>query len=115
VQLTALSDVNAAVASLQVCGLSKHFFMFSTWMTVESFDQRGRWQTPGGDYDPSECAKGTISDATTGEIQFDVTKWFNDYEKARGANYGLIVLSSQVVQIAGDTSGGEFPRLLWSE
>jgi hypothetical protein len=115
VQITALSDVNEAAAAIQVCPLTRHFMMFATWQAAHQFGSSGRWQTPGGDFDPSDCAKGTISDAGKGEIVFDVTQWFIDYPKARGVNYGLIAMSTKAVQIAGDTSGSEYPRLLWSE
>jgi len=118
VQLTVVgdaADAAAAADAISVCALTRHFMMFATWDAAHQFGTTGRWKTPGGDFDRAECAKGTVSDKDKQAVVFDVTQWFIDYPKARNANYGLIATSAKPVEIAGDTSGSAYPRLLWSE
>jgi hypothetical protein len=118
VQLTVIGDpatAEAAANSISICPLTRHFMMFATWLAAHQFGSTGKWVHEGGDYDDASCVKGVVSKDNKQFLLFDVTQWFIDYPKARGANFGLIVTSTKPVTVAGDTSGSGYPRLLWSE
>jgi hypothetical protein len=118
VQITVIgdaADVQAAVDSVSVCPLTHDFMMYATWTAASQWGHEWKWNHEGGDYDEVGCKKGEISKTDPQSIVFPVTQWFIDYAKAKGVNFGQILISSRPVTIAGNNSGSGYPRLLWSE
>lgn len=113
-QLTVIGDPVEAQAALRVCPLTRHFFMMATWRAAMSVGD-GEWGKEGGDYDEVGCVDSAADKTDPKRLNFDVTQWFLDYPRARGANFGLILISSKPVRIAGDLSGSAYPRLTWVE
>lgn len=119
IRIVAGSDPAEARANLQVCPLKRPWMMLATWDYAHPFDHTGRWQTQGGDYDPSECvsARSISADEPIDPetLIFDVSDWFRNYPRGRGENQGLLLKSDSELSVFGDRSGMYSPRLLWNE
>ncbi len=99
--------------SIQVCPITKSWMMLATWNYAHPFSKDGTWSQGGGDYDPNGCVHALRLEGQN--LIFDVTRWFIDYPRGRGANYGLVVIADREWTISGEKSGSHSPRLLWKE
>lgn len=105
----------SALQQLKLCPVTKSWMMLATWELAHPILGGEAWSTPGGDYDNSGCVLGTQSANSSKSIVFDMTQWFIDYPKGRGTNYGIIAVSSQLINIVGEQSGSFSPRISFHE
>ncbi len=143
--LSKVSDTEAALDNFKICPLIEKWMLLATW---ERAFPRRKWSSAGGDFDPSGCISPTPTKPTvalvskkksqdqegekqssapmasptptpaptyTGTLYFDITDWYLNYPKGRGINYGLILTSQVDTEILGDRSGAGAPRIYWYE
>ncbi|HEX4923932.1 MAG TPA: hypothetical protein VFV50_07595 [Bdellovibrionales bacterium] len=132
--LTIPADTDSALNAFKICPITDKWMLLATW---ERAFPRRKWNTPGGDFDLAGCVSPTstkpaVSSASQnqstqpqataapaadpdGSLYFDITKWYLNYPKGRGVNYGLILVSTAELEIMGDRSGGRSPRIYWYE
>ena len=112
IEITVLTEdqVEPALAALKLCPLTRAWMMLATWELGHPFGAAGRWNEPGGDFDRAGCVSAQLKEAGTRGLRFDVTKWFNDYPRGRGENFGLILVSESSINMHGDRSGTYAPR-----
>jgi hypothetical protein len=118
VQLAVLDSgqLGSAVNSLRLCPVTRNWMMLATWRLAHPFGQDGKWAQLGGDYDGAGCVQGMLPSTPDGKsILFDMTQWFTNYPRARGLNYGLILISDSPTAVAGETSGSYSPRILFDQ
>lgn len=117
-QISVGGNAEEVLNSLKICPLLHSWMMLATWEYAHPFGEKtNKWKTPGGDYDEYDCVSGKLKpfqkkgDERT--LLFDVTEWFKNFPRARKTNDGLIVISSSIVKIIGETSGSFSPRLIF--
>jgi hypothetical protein len=101
-----------ARSRLQLCALTRNWMMLATWKRGHPFDASGKWSSPGGDYDPTQCFSASLT--TEGLLSFAVTPWLVMEVRGRGRNFGFVLLASDSVTIAGDAAGPDAPRFEWT-
>lgn len=112
IRITPETDPAVAQANLKVCPLKKTWMMLATWREAYPSSGEGHWSKRGGDFNPARCRTAIAMDGDT--LDFDVSDWAQDDVRARGKNRGLIVISSEDVEIYGDSSSFA-PSLTWTE
>jgi hypothetical protein len=113
--LSPTQDVVGAQGALKVCPLSKNWMMVATWNYAHSFGGSDSFWS-GGEFEFGDCVKATRVES--GSLVFDVTeKWYRNWVRGRSKNFGMIVLGDDgyTYRVHGDISGGNAPRLIWSE
>ncbi len=104
----------AALATLEVCPITKTWMRLATWYNAYPMPG-GNWSRDGGDFDASGCVRGELkTQNAVNTIRYDVTQWVIDYVKARSLNYGLILISNGgEIGVRGDADGTYSPRISW--
>lgn len=115
-----------ALSEIQICPLTKNWMMFATWEKAHPY-KGGRWEVPGGDYDPKFCISSmqlsALRNLNSDEksfceegraICFDVRPLLAAAVSNTTKNYGFILInqSRQPVYLYGDASFSQ-PLLAW--
>jgi len=114
-EITALKPeiADLAVTALQLCPLTRPWMMLATWDYGHPFGGAGRWNEPGGDRDLAGCMAPVLKEAGEAALRFDVTKWFSDYPRGRGENFGFVLIATSTINLHGDRSGSFAPRFFF--
>jgi len=121
VQLTVESDPSEARTRLKLCPLLADWMMLATWRSAHPFGPGGQWQTQGADFETPSCVSAEAVPASPDpdykpeELIFDMTKWFVDFPRGRGINYGWVVTATSDVRLVGETSGAHSPRVFFEK
>ena len=141
IRLAEQEDPQTARTHLKACPVTKSWMMLANWTTAHPFGLSGRWNQQGGEFSATDCVAAIAAApsepspepapspkpsntppavqppiSTLPEIlTFDVTSWFSNSVRGRGVNFGLILTATQKVEILGDLSNSNSPRLIWIE
>lgn len=108
------TPIENARQSLKLCPLTSNWMMYATWAKAHPY-ANGRWNSAGGDFDSEGCLQALSSDSDLLQnsdersfcqednfLCYDIRGHLKSYIRARGVNYGWILVSEENIAIYGD-------------